>query len=304
MNINRLDGLTIRDLRALVLLADIGNFHRAASACAVSQPAFSSIIKKVEHTLDSKLFERNSRSCRTTSEGRVVVEKARGVLVALGKLNTQSELRPPLTGNFRVGFIPTIGPYLIPKLLRPLLRAYPQLELAFSEARTDALTQMLVDRSLDAAFVALPVPHARIKETPLFQEELLLGLSTEHRLAQRKRVAISELKEDELLVMEQGHCLRKQTLESCGSSAREAKTVHSTSLETLLYMVASGVGYAVVPHMAVSEKRSRDGVAFLHFKNPAPSRTIGLICLRGGGSEHDVEALAAWINASSEKLGF
>lgn len=299
MHIKRLDALSTKDLRAVTILADVRNFHRAAELCGISQPALSSIIKKVEGVLGVELFKRSSHSFEITQPGVNIVEKIRLALGLLGEISKQAVSKLPLEGNFRLGFIPTIGPYFIPKLIRPLLTKFPKLELSFTEATTETLTEMLIRREIDAAMVALPLQEPRIAEEALFQEELVLAVREGHPFSRKARVAIGEIKQSELLLMEQGHCLRGLTIESCGHQNQNARTVHSASLDTLLYMVQAGVGYTLVPQMAASFKKNSRALKFVRFKNPAPSRTIGLAYLRNGSSLPDVRAMFDFIGSST-----
>lgn len=298
MDIKKLDSLSTRDLRAVTILADVGNFHRAAAMCSVTQPALSAIVKKIESRIGIKLFERSSRSFRITESGLAAIERIRSALLMLEGISHQAEKRP-LEGLFRLGFIPTIGPYLIPSLIRPLLKRFTRLELFLAEAPTGALVDLLIERQIDAAIVALPVSRPRILEEALFQEELVLAAPASHALAKRARVTISQVKQSELLLMEQGHCLRKHTLEACGSIDKQARTVHSASLETLLYMVQAGLGYTVVPRMVAESKRQGKGIEFVRFTRPAPTRTVGLIALRQGPADYHLEALLEFLRAIS-----
>ena len=297
MNIKQLDPLSAKDLRAVTILADVKNFHRAAELCSVSQPALSSIIKKVEGVLGVQLFKRSSRLFEITGSGHLVVEKFRQALGMLGEISNKAISKLPLEGSFRLGFIPTIGPYYIPRLIRPLLNRFPKLELSFTEATTEMLTELLIRREIDAAMVALPIHHPRIAEVALFQEELVLAVSNSHTLSRRARVAVSEVKQEELLLMEQGHCLRGNTIESCGHDVQNARTVHSTSLETLLFMVQVGVGYTVVPQMAALSKNK--STKFVRFKKPAPTRTVGLISLRANSLQLDVQTLTDFLRSQA-----
>lgn len=295
MYIKKLDALSAKDLRAVTILADVKNFHRAATQCNISQPALSSIIKKVEAVLEIQLFKRSSRSFEITDSGHLVVEKIRRALGMLGEISSKTILKPPLEGSFRLGFIPTIGPFYIPKLIRPLLSKFPKLELSFTEATTEALTAMLLRREIDAAITALPIHHAQIIEEALFQEELVLALAHDHPFSRRSRIAISEVKQQDLLLMDQGHCLRGNIIETCGHNLQNARTVHSTSLETLLFMVQAGVGYTVIPQMAAISKSKV--VKFVRFKKPAPTRTVGLVSLRANPLRLDVQALVDFIRS-------
>ena len=303
MLINKLDALSLKDLRAVCLLADTQHFHHAAERCQISQPALSSIIKKVENILGVSLFKRSSRSFEVTLEGQRIIPQLRSTLAGLEKTFLPETERAPLSGSFRLGFIPTIGPYLIPQIIHPVLRKYPKLELSFSELTTEKLVSQVLRGELDAALVALPVQHSKIFQQALFQEALLLAVPAQHHFTKLKNLSVAHIKQEELLLMEQGHCLRKETLEICGHNEQGTRTVHATSLETLLYMVQANIGYTFVPQMAANKRKNTSGIRFLKFKEPAPTRTVGIIWLKDSLIIRELELFSSCLQSALRLKG-
>lgn len=277
MAIDDLGSLSVRDLRAVVALAERLHFGRAAEDLEVAQPSLSAAIKKVESACGERLFERTSRQVTITPAGQLIVHRIRLALEEIERItHTRQEER--LAGRFRLGLLPTIGPYYAPRFLAALRRSYPQLELMLTEAMTDALIQMLRHRTLDAAIVCLPTNERGLTETPLVREPFLLAVPVGHPLAGQREVQRGQIESREILLMERGHCLREQALETCGTTPETPLSpVQAASIETLRHLVAAGNGCAVIPRMAVLAGTDLQGlVKYLPFHEPV-SRTIGLI---------------------------
>ena len=268
--------MNIRDLEYLVALADHRHFGEAAAACFVSQPTLSTQIKKLETELGVDLLERNPRALTLTSVGERVVEEARLILGHVKDLNlTAQSARDPESGSLRLGVFPTLGPYLLPIVVSPLHERYPRLELLLSEEKSPVLVEKLHDGSLDAALLATPV-RADFHEELLFREDFVLAAPLGHPLAQsHEPVSVSDLAGHEVLLLEEGHCLRDQALSVCQLvGANERRDFRATSLETLRQMVVAGVGVTLLPRLAVNESHER--LALREFVEPAPSRDIAL----------------------------
>lgn len=294
MNIS---SLTLRNLEYIVAVAEEGHFGRAAEACGVSQPALSTQIQKVEQWLGFQLFERIKRSFRPTPIGIEVIEQARQVLMEARKLVKIAEHRSrPLSGVFRLGAIATLGPYLMPYLLKPLRKRYPDLELILHEGLTDALLVQLRSGDLDAVLLSPPVTEKEIRIENLFVEPFYLIVPVEHRLASVTKLNMNMLSADEMLLLEDGHCLREQALEVCPSREKwRQDRYQATSLETLRHMVASGAGYSLLPALAVSRAGQLGGlIKYRQFSGKVPSRTIGLAWRRSGVGT-DAEEFAAFV---------
>lgn len=285
--------MTLQELRYLVALADTAHFGRAARACAVSQPTLSAAIKKLEGELGVVVVERTRRRVAITEIGRMLVEQARVVLDEARRfeeLATQG--RAPLVGDFRLGVIPTIGPYLLPHVVRRLRAAFPQLRLLLRELQTDALLADLRAGRLDAGLLALPIAGDDLQRVPLYDEPFVLALPRGHPLAQKKRVRTDALAELPLLLLEEGHCLRDQALEVCGRvSSRAREEVSGASLETLRNMVAAGVGATLLPQLAATGAQSRRDVEIVGLV-PEPSRRVALLWRKAYARVESAQALA------------
>lgn len=278
-SMDRLDGLSIRDLRAVVALAERLHFGKAAEDLSIAQPSLSAAVKKVEEAVGERLFERTSRHVSLTPAGQLVVQRVRSILEEITGIGRDGAHRECLTGRFRLGLVPTIGPYYAPWFLGALRERYPKLQLVLTEAMTEALLQMLHHRLLDAAIVCLPTGEWGMTETPLLREPFLLAVPANHPLANEAEVSLGQVEPGEMLLMERGHCLREQALEACGTTPESAlNPVQAASLETLRHLVAAGSGCALLPRMTVAAGLDGSGlVSYIPFREPAPGRTIGLV---------------------------
>ncbi|MCB1034932.1 MAG: LysR family transcriptional regulator [Acidobacteria bacterium] len=273
-----LGSLAIRDLEGIAVLARTLHFGKAAEQCGIAQSSLSALVRRVEVALGLTLFERTSRRCAVTPEGVFVVEAIERLLRQVSEMERGMRGTEPLRGHYRLGAIPTLGPYLIPFLLPALREAFPEASFYFFEALTEQLVGMLRADRVDAALLSFPTRGQALEEFPLFEEELLLALPHDHPLTSRTRIAHPEIPVDELILMDHGHCLRDHTLQICGHRNASSAPVHATSLETLRFMVGAGVGSAVVPALAVCPQAPvRELVVYRKFEDPVPTRTIGLV---------------------------
>lgn len=242
--------MNLRDLRYLLAVAEHEHFGRAAEACGVSQPTLSVQIRKLEELLGVALFERTSRAVVPTPACRQLIGHVRAAVAeADAILAAAHNLRDPLAGRVRLGIIPTLAPYLLPLVLAPLREALPALEVEPWEDHTDALLKRLHAHELDAAVLATEVEGPDLESRELFDEPFLAALPPEHKLAKHKVVTEADLAQD-ILVLADGHCLREQALEACGSNGALNRTMRATSLATLLNMVATGYGTTLIPALA------------------------------------------------------
>lgn len=277
---NSLEGLSVRDLRAVVALAERLHFGKAAEDLAIAQPSLSAAVKKVEEAVGERLFERTSRHVSMTPAGQRIVQRMRSALEELAGIGRAGAQAERLSGRFRLGLVPTIGPYYAPQFLAVLRGRYPKLELVLTEALTEALLLMLRQRALDAAIICLPTGERGLTETPLLREPFLLAVPASHPLAAAPEVSLGQIEPREMLLMERGHCLREQTLETCGatSDTTTSSPAQAASVETLRHLVAAGSGCALIPQMAIGPGLDCAGlVRYLPFREPAPGRTIGLV---------------------------
>ncbi len=267
---------TVRQLEYAAAVAEHRSFRKAAAACKVSQPALSALIAQLERDLGTQLFERDRRRVLVTPAGEEVVAHARRVLDELDALVDGARgHREPLSGRLRLGVIPTVAPYLLPRVLPAVRARYPRLELLLREDQTARLLADLDAGRLDAAILATPVP-GDLAAAHLYREEFLLCVSTTHPLAARKRVRETDLEGETTLLLEDGHCLRDQALAVCTlAGAREATELRATSLPTLVQMVANGLGVTLLPELAAGTL-ARGGVRTVPFAEH-PGRDIGLV---------------------------
>ncbi|MDH3644219.1 MAG: LysR substrate-binding domain-containing protein, partial [Gammaproteobacteria bacterium] len=258
--------MNLRDLRYLVAVAEHRHFGRAAEASFVSQPTLSTQIKKLEEELGVTLIERTNRQVMLTPLGENIVEQAHKVLREVGELvHMAEEHRDPYGGEFRLGIIPTVAPYLLPKILGPMHKAFPNLRIQLMEGQTAAISRVLREGDLDAVIVALPLDEENVTEAPLYREPFYFAASRKHPKAGKKTVTLSDLDHEEVLLLEDGHCLRDQALEVCNShNAVENTNFRATSIETLRQMVAADVGITLMPELAVTQKSGP--VRYIPFK--------------------------------------
>lgn len=299
-----LAGLSFRDLEYVVAVAENLHFGRAAQACSVSQPTLSAQIKKLEEYLSFDIFERANRTVLVTERGTGAVAQARIILAEGRRLMEQAQASgEPLSGTFRLGVISTLGPYLLPLLLKPLRDQFPKLRLLISEGLTWPLVQQLESGSLDAILAASPVREAELSELPVFFETFVLAVPRDHRLATVDAVTRADIAADELILLNEGHCLREQVLTLCPARDRGARTgdpLQASSLETLRQMVGAGIGSTMLPRLAVAVGALLDDmVAYRRLSGgPAaeggtsePGRTISLFHRQSFGRIREVRLL-------------
>lgn len=269
--------ITLKQLRYFEALARHGHFGRAADACAISQPALSMQIKEMEDMLGATLFERGARQVRLTHFGEVAVERARDILRAADELGDLARAsRERLVGRLRIGVIPTIAPYLLPKVMGDLSGRYPELEIHVRETVTPKLIQELRDGKLDTAIVALPISETWLSETPLFDENFVLVRSAGE--SNLPLPSADSLREMRLLLLEEGHCFRDQALSFCNlQSAPPREVLDASSLSTLVQMVSAGMGVTLIPEMAVPVETRSASVSISRFQSPEPIRTVGMV---------------------------
>ncbi|WP_299351117.1 LysR substrate-binding domain-containing protein [uncultured Shimia sp.] len=269
--------LTLRQLRYFEALSLHAHFGRAAEACAISQPALSVQIKELEQALGLKLFERSARHVRLTSFGEEFAERTATILRSVDDLGDMARAaRTGFTGRLRLGVIPTIAPYLLPRVIGHLTRAYPELEIHVRETQTSKLMQELADGRLDTAILALPVSEPAFEEVELFEESFVLVRPASEK---GKSVPSAEkLREMRLLLLEEGHCFRDQALSFCNiKSALPRESLDGSSLSTLVQMVSAGIGVTLIPDMSVPIETRSATVAIDHFSDPQPNRSVGMI---------------------------
>lgn len=275
--------MTLTELRYVVAVAREKHFGRAAEACFVSQPTLSVSIKKLEEELDVKLFERGANEVSVTPLGEEIVRQAQAVIEQAGAIKEIAKRgRDPVSGPLRLGVIYTIGPYLLPDLVRQAIADVPQMPLMLQENFTAKLLEMLRAGELDCAIMAEPFPDSGLAVAPLYDEPFMAAVPTAHAFASRKSLSTDELKSETMLLLGTGHCFRDHVLEVCPEYARFAsqaegirKSFEGSSLETIKYMVASGMGVTVVPQLSVPSELQLH-IRYIPFREPVPMRRVVL----------------------------
>ena len=275
--------MTLTELRYIVAVARERHFGRAAEACFVSQPTLSVAIKKLEEELDVKIFERGSSEVSLTALGTAIVRQAQSVIEQAAAIKEIAKSgQDPLSGALKLGIIYTIGPYLLPQLVRHAIELTPQMPLMLQENFTVKLLDMLRTGELDCAIMAEPFPDAGLATAPLYDEPFVVALPANHALADRATISAEELKRETMLLLGNGHCFRDQVLEVCPEMSRFstngdgiARTFEGSSLETIRHMVSSGIGVTVLPRASIPDTDTREGmVRYVPFVAPAPSRRV------------------------------
>jgi LysR family hydrogen peroxide-inducible transcriptional activator len=304
--------MTLTELKYIVAVARERHFGRAADACYVSQPTLSVAVKKLEEELDLKLFERSASEVSVTALGEEIVRQAQSVLEQAANIKEIAKRgKDPLSGPLTLGVIYTIGPYLLPDLVRQMIAHTPQMPLMLQENFTVKLLEMLRTGEIDCAILAEPFPDAGLAIAPLYDEPFLAAVPVHHPLAENNHVTTEELKRETMLLLGSGHCFRDHVLEVCPEFARFSsraegirKSFEGSSLETIKHMVAAGMGVTLVPRLSVPKealaakpRRKRDEDAFvkyLPFEGDPPTRRVVLAWRR---SFTRYEAIAALRNA-------
>jgi LysR family hydrogen peroxide-inducible transcriptional activator len=291
--------MTLRHLRYFEALAQHRHFGRAAGACAISQPALSLRMKELEEILGAPLIERGSRRIRLTPVGEALALRARDILRSVDELaDLARAARGPLTGRLRIGVIPTVAPYLLPRVIQALAARHAELDLRPREAVTGKLVDDLTEGRLDLAIVALPLSEPSLAEHALFAEEFVLVRPSAD--AARPVPDPATLRTMRLLLLEEGHCFRDQALSFCKLSPSDSRDLmEGSSLSTLVQMVGAGIGVTLIPEMAVAIETANAPVAVARLPAPAPTRTIGLVWRRSNPLAQQFRALAPILRAAA-----
>ena len=289
--------MNLRDLQYLVALADHRHFGHASQACFVSQPTLSTQIKKLEEELGVSLVERTPRNVLLTEVGRDIAARAREVLHGVEQIRGAARRTlDPEAGTVRLGIFPTLGPYLLPHVLPLVRKAFPRLELLLVEEKTEILLRRLREGKLDACIVALPLHEDSLHSELLFEEPFVLAVAQSHPLAHMQRqLRLGDLSNQNLLLLEDGHCLRDQALEVCHlAGAGERSGFRATSLETLRQMVAADVGITLLPTLAVRPPVAPlENLHLIEFKGHPPSRQVAMAWRKSSAMDAFLKRLAA-----------
>ena len=269
--------MNIRDLKYFVAVAELGHFGKAAEKCFVSQPTLSGQIKKLEEELGIKLLERSNRKVMLTDFGRDAITSAKKILTEVETIKEiAARQQDPLSGKFKLGAFPTLASYIFPDLVSDLKSEMGNLRLILIEEKTDFLIEKLKTGKIDAALLALPIYDDTLNFQPLFDDPFYLAVPPHHPLAEKSEIDQNKLSDYQLLLLEEGHCLRDQALDVCQKhDSSEEQDFRATSIETLRQMVKAGSGITLMPEIAIhSEEKD---IRYIPFKAPKPFRTIGLV---------------------------
>ncbi|SOE67722.1 transcriptional regulator, LysR family [Burkholderia sp. OK233] len=303
--------MTLTELKYIVAVARERHFGRAAEACFVSQPTLSVAIKKLEDELNVQIFERGTSEVSVTPIGEQIVTQAQRVLeqtLAIKEIAKQG--KDPLVGPLRLGIIYTIGPYLLPTLVKQMIKRVPQMPLMLQENYTVKLIELLKQGEIDVAIMALPFAETGLMQRPLYDEPFVVALPSGHAWENRAKIDAEDLKQETMLLLGSGHCFRDHVLGVCPELMRFSqnadgiqKTFEGSSLETIRHMVASGVGITVLPRMSVQEVKPHAGgidaglLSYVAFDEPVPDRRVVLAWRKSFTRMPAIDAICDAINA-------
>jgi len=294
---------SLRQLQYLVSLSGHLNFRAAAEACFVTQSTLSAGVKQLESLLGTQLVERHTRAVRLTAAGREAVERARALLAGAADLvERAAAAREPLSGPLHLGVIPTVAPFLLPRVLPPLRARHPKLKLFLREDLTARLLERLRGGELDLAVIALPYDTAELQVRELFRDEFWFVARQDDPLARLKAVAIEKLEPADVVLLEEGHCLREHAIAACGGPPEAGRSrIEATSLPTLLQMVEGGLGVTLLPEMAL-KAGLLNGTRLVArpFAVRVPSRTVALVARPASARTADMDLLAGFIREHAQ----
>jgi LysR family hydrogen peroxide-inducible transcriptional activator len=284
---------SLRQLQYARAVAEELSFRRAAERCRVSQPALSSQLQELEQALGARLFERDKKRVLVTAAGReLLLRAARVLLEAEALLDAAQRFADPLSGSVRLGVIPTVSPYLLPGLTPRLRQKLPRLSVTWHEEKTELLVGLLTRGELDGAIVAQESELGDVEHLPIAKDEFVLIMPQGHPLAKRGTAAPLELRDQSVLLLDEGHCFRDQALAFCSRAKAHELEFRATSLSTLVQMVAGGAGITLLPSLAVPTETQRAKLSVRRFGAP-PTRTLSLIHRRGSPAAPALERIAA-----------
>jgi len=285
---------TLRQLQYVVAVSEELSFHRAAARCHVSQPSLSTQLAQVEAVLGVRIFERSRKKVLLTVPGRDVVARARRLLLEADELaRAARSTGDPLVGKLRLGVIPTISPYLLPAITPSLRKKFPRLRIEWTEEKTEVVVKRLAEGELEGAVLALEADIGDVAREILARDPFVLVTRPEHPLAtKRSPVTEADLRSEELLLLEEGHCFREQALQACSSALVREGEFRATSLPTLVQMVAGGAGITLIPAIAVDTETKRARLHVRALSGPAAHRTIAMIWRLGSALEPTLRSVA------------
>jgi LysR family hydrogen peroxide-inducible transcriptional activator len=288
---------SLRQLQYLIAVADLLSFRKAAEQCHVSQPSLSAQLAELESAFGVRVFERDRRRVILTNAGQELVERARKLLAEADELQEAARrVGDPLSGSMRIGIIPTISPYLLPRIAPVLHEEYPRLKIVWIEEKTAALADAIHRGTLDAAILALEADIGKLDHAVIATDPFVLATPRNHALGLKKSaVSAEELRGVGMLLLDDGHCFRDQALAFCADAEAHELEFRATSLSTLAQMVASGAGVTLLPGLAVPTESNRADLKVRTFSKPSPHRTIGLVWRKGSSLKQALEKIASTI---------
>jgi len=295
--------MNLRDLKYIIAVAETRHFGKAAERCFVSQPTLSGQIRKLEDELGVAIFERTNRSVEITPVGEEIVTHARQMMEQADAIVQLAQARhDPLAGPLRIGAIPTLSPYLMPLILEPLKKQLPQIKLVLSEELTDTLLERLRNHEIDAALLATPENDADLEVMPLFDEPFWVAYPRKHDFYAKDRIGLRDLRNQNLLLLAEGHCLADQAMDVCRIKERQTRgemaDLRAASLETLIQLVGAGYGITLVPALALRASwMTGSGVVAQALAMGDASRRVSLVFRRSFPRRAALEALAGIIVA-------
>ena len=289
--------MNLQQLEYIVAVDTLRHFSSAAAKCNVTQPTLSMMIQKLEEELEVKIFDRSKQPVQTTEIGQTVVHQARMILGEAGNLKKLvAQQKGAISGDLRIGIIPTLAPYLLPLFLSRFLKDYPLLKLKISELTTDEIVAKLNGQQLDVGILATPLKIPSIQELPLFYEQFVVYASqNEKKIMKKKYLLADDIDVNRLWLLEEGHCLRSQVVNLCELKRKETLLQNldyeAGSIETLRKMVDMNSGITILPELALRDLTKLQLENIRYFKSPAPVREISIVTYRYFVKSHLIEAL-------------
>lgn len=273
--------MTITQLYYVLAIAEHKNFTKAAEKCFVTQPTLSTQIQKLEEELDVLIFDRSKKPIELTEVGRKIVHQARNIVNESDRIqDIVDQQKGFIGGDFRIGIIPTVMPTLLPMFLKAFVKKYPKIKLKIEELTTDEIITRINDGHMDAAIVATPLEKENIKERVLFYEPFVAYIPSEHRLANKKTIDVSDLEIDDMLLLEEGHCFRDGVINLCKAfkdQHDEKFQLESGSIETLIKLSNEGLGMTLLPYLHTLDIHDNLKSNLRHFNEPSPAREVSII---------------------------
>lgn len=288
--------MNLQQLEYIVAVDTLKHFSAAAAKCNVTQPTLSMMIQKLEQELDVKIFDRSKQPVQTTEIGQTVVGQAKMILGEAGNLKKLvAQQKGTISGELRIGIIPTLAPYLLPLFLNQFLKKYPLLKLKINELTTDMIIEKLNAQQLDAGILATPLNDPSIQEFPLFYEQFVVYATQSEKMMKKKYLLAEDIDINRLWLLEEGHCLRSQVVNLCELKKREALLQNldyeAGSIETLRKMVDLNSGITILPELALRDLSKKQMNNIRYFKSPAPVREVSIVTYRYFVKSHFIEAL-------------